>query len=336
MNKKLDIILKSMNKIIIAVTIGDINGIGIEILIKLWKTKKIKNFILITNNNLFKKYLFKNKIKLPLKIIKKYDKNEFNKLNNKYFSTFDIKAKNNYDNTYNSLLQSYKLNNKKLCEGIITLPLNKSLISKNVDNKFLGQTEFFEKLNNKKYANMIFYSEKLIISPLTTHISINNVSKKIKIKNFVSNKIKKLILTLKNDFSIRKPKIALAGLNPHAGEEGMIGYEEIKYIIPAIKKRKKEKICIDGPFSADSLFTKKNIKYYDCFICCYHDQALIPFKILSKFNGVNYTGSLDIIRISPDHGTAYDIVGMNKAKTNSLLYCFKLTKKIILNRLKIV
>ena len=96
-----------------------------------------------------------------------------------------------------------------------------------------------------------------------------------------------------------------------------------------------EKILIDGPFAADSLFTKKNLIYYDCFVCCYHDQALIPFKILSQFNGVNYTGSLDYVRISPDHGTAYDIVNTNKAKTTSLLYCFKLIKKIIINRLKI-
>lgn len=183
---------------------------------------------------------------------------------------------------------------------------------------------------------MIFYSKKIIVSPLTTHIPINNINKKLKNMNFILKKIEKLILTLKNDFSIKNPKIALAGLNPHAGENGIIGYEENKYIIPVINKLKKEKIFIDGPFAADSLFTKKNIKYYDCFLCCYHDQALIPFKILSKFNGINYTGSLDIVRVSPVHGTAYDIVGLNKAKTNSLLYCFKLTKKIIKNRLKIV
>ena len=92
---------------------------------------------------------------------------------------------------------------------------------------------------------------------------------------------------------------------------------------------------IDGPFSADSLFIKKNIKHYDCFICCYHDQALIPFKIISEFNGVNYTGSLDIVRVSPNHGTAYDMVGSNTTKKNSLLFCFKLANKIIMNRSKI-
>jgi 4-hydroxythreonine-4-phosphate dehydrogenase len=324
-----------MNKKIIAVTIGDINGIGIEILIKLWKSKRINNFVLVTNHKLFNKYLIKKKIKLPIKKFNKYERDDFYKINIKNFSIFDINAKNNYDNTYNSLLESYKLNYKKLCQGIITLPLNKSIISRKVNNNFFGQTEFFEKLNNKKFTNMIFYSNKLIVSPLTTHISINNISNKLKKRNFISNKIRKLILTLKNDFSIKNPKIALAGLNPHAGENGTIGYEENKYIIPALKKLKKEKIFIDGPYSADSLFSKKNIEHYDCFICCYHDQALIPFKIISEFNGVNYTGSLDFVRVSPSHGTAYDLVGSNIAKTNSLLYCFKLANKIIMNRSKI-
>ena len=148
-----------MNKKLIADTIGDINGIGIEILIKLWKTKKINNFILITNIKLFKIYLTKKKIKLQIKTINKFNEKDFKKLNDKYFSIFDIKAKNNYYNTYNSLLVSYILNNKKLCEGIITLPLNKSIISKKVSNNFVGQTELFAKLNNKKYANMIFYSK---------------------------------------------------------------------------------------------------------------------------------------------------------------------------------
>ena len=325
-----------MNKSIIAVTIGDINGIGIEILIKLWKTKKINNFILITNSKLFTEYLVKKKIKLPLKTLYEYNENSFQNLNNKYFSIFDIKAKNNYENTYKSLSISYELNNKKLCDAIITLPINKSLLLNKININFIGQTEFFQKLDKKKFANMIFYSDKLIVSPLTTHIPINKISNKLKKKNFISNKIKNLILTLKNDFLIQNPKIALTGLNPHAGENGIMGYEEKKYIIPSIKKLKKQKIFIEGPFPADSLFTKKNIEYYDCFVCCYHDQALIPFKIFSEFNGINYTGSLDIVRISPDHGTAYDIVGLNIAKTNSLIYCFKLARKIIINRLKIV
>ena len=324
-----------MNNKLIAVTIGDINGIGLELLIKLWNNKKINNFILITNKEIFLKYLKINKIKLLFKIINIFEIKNLKK-NNKYFLIFDIKAKNNHQNTYNSLLQSYKLNINKHCKGIITLPLNKNIIKKNVNRNFIGQTEFYEKLDKKKYSNMIFYSEKTIISPLTTHVPIHKINNDLKKTDFIVNKIKNLISTLKIDFAIDNPKLAISGLNPHAGENGSIGNEEILYILPSLKKLKRLGIIIDGPFSADSLFSKKNIKYYDCFICCYHDQALIPFKILSKFDGVNYTGSLNIVRISPDHGTAYDLVGLNIAKTNSLLYCFKLTKKIIRNRLKIV
>ena len=120
-------------------------------------------------------------------------------------------------------------------DAIITLPLNKSLILKKVNNNFFGQTEFFQKLDKKKFTNMIFYSNKLIVSPLTTHISINKISKKLKEKNFILNKIKNLILTLKNDFSIQNPKIALSGLNPHAGENGIMGYEEKKEISKCIE-----------------------------------------------------------------------------------------------------
>ena len=136
------------------------------------------------------------------------------------------------------------------------------------------------------------------------------------------------------DFNIKKPRIAISGVNPHAGEEGIIGNEEKKYILPIIKKLKKNNINIIGPLSADSLFYKENLKKYDSFICFYHDQALIPFKILKGFNGINYTGSLNIIRISPDHGTAYDVT-INEINNNSLYECFKNINFFINNRSKI-
>jgi len=321
-----------MNNKLVAVTIGDINGIGIELLIKLWKLKKIKNFILITNYSLFNKYLKKKSIKLPIKIIKK---NEIKYLlYSANFFIFNINAKNNIENTYLSLIQSYKLNVEKYCNAIITLPLNKSKIIKYLDKNFTGQTEFFQKLDKKNTSNMIFYSKKLIVLSLTTHISIKAINNILNKKNYIYNKIKLLLKTLETDFKINKPKIVISGINPHAGECGTIGKEEILYIKPAINKLKNENIFIDGPFSADSLFSKENIKKYDCFICNYHDQALIPFKLISGFHAVNYTGSLNIIRLSPNHGTAYNLVGKNKANFDSLLYCFKLIGMFIKNRLK--
>ena len=153
-------------------------------------------------------------------------------------------------------------------------------------------------------------------------------------KNYIYNKIKLFNKTLIEDFNIKKPKIAISGLNPHAGENGLLGLEEKKYINPIIKKLKKENVNIYGPFSADTLFRKDNLKIYNSFICFYHDQALIPFKLLKGFNGINYTGSLDVIRISPDHGTAYGITN-NKINNKSLLQCFQLIKTFIKNRSKI-
>ena len=121
-------------------------------------------------------------------------------------------------------------------------------------------------------------------------------------------------------------------MNPHAGENGYIGHEEIKYIIPQIIKLKKNKVNIHGPISGDSMLTKNNLKKYDCFLFIFHDQGLIPFKYISNFQGVHYTSNLNILRVSPDHGTAYDLVGKNVASNKSLLNCFKFIKKINKNR----
>ena len=129
-----------------------------------------------------------------------------------------------------------------------------------------------------------------------------------------------------------KGKIIISGLNPHAGENGKLGNEEIEIINPAVKKLKSKGIKIHGPHSADSLLINKNLEHYDCFIFIFHDQALIPFKYISQFSGVNYTGNLSIIRASPDHGTAYNLVDSKNISDKSLLNCFKLIKEIHFNR----
>ncbi len=316
-----------------AVTIGDINGIGIQILLRLWKNNnnKLGNFILVTNLNLFNKFLDKQKIKLPLKKINDQINNF--KIYKKYFLVYDIIAKNSNENAYNSLIEAYYLVKKMKCSAIITLPINKEKINKNIDKNFRGQTEFFQKLDNRKISNMFFYSKKTIITSLTTHIPLNKVSSFFKNQKNLHHKIISINDTLIRDFNIKKPKLIISGINPHAGEYGVIGKEEEKYLIPLIKRIKKEKINIEGPVSGDTLFTKMNFKKYDCFICTYHDQALIPFKLINEFNGVNYTGSLSIIRLSPAHGTAYKLK-INQANLDSIYECFKLSNKIYNNRKK--
>ena len=312
----------------IAVTIGDINGIGIEILIKIFQTKREENFVLFTNYKIIKKFLNKKNIKIKLNICNNnhYKKNHLN--------IYTYSAYSNEENTLKSIRYSYLETRKKNFIGLITLPLRKDLIIKKVLKNFSGHTEYLQKLDGKKFSNMILYHKNIIVSPLTTHIPIKSISKQISKKDFIYNRIKSLHNTLKKDFAISNPKIIISGLNPHAGENGNIGLEELRLIKPVINRLKKQKINIDGPFSSDSMINDKNLQTYKCFVFLFHDQALIPFKYISKFSGVNFTGNLDIIRTSPDHGTAYNLVGSNKISDKSLLNCFNLIKKIIINNKK--
>ena len=323
-------------KNIILITIGDIEGIGIELLIKIWKKKKNNKFILITNSKIFKNYLKKNKILLNAVNIN----NKINNIKNldfeNFFYIYDFNSFNNEENSYNALIHSYKLLEKySLFSGVVNLPINKNKIIKKIDSNFIGQTEFYMKLSNVKIANMVFVYNGLIFVTLTTHISLKNVTKYLAKKNSIYNKIISLNETLVKDFNKKYPKILIAGINPHAGEQNTIGLEESLYIKPTINKLLIKKINIEGPYSADGIINKRNLDKFDCFVFNYHDQALIPFKILSKNRGINFTSGLDIIRVSPAHGTGYDIVGKNIAKINGLINCFKFIKKINTNRNKI-
>tara|TARA_B100000242_G_scaffold276940_1_gene233209 strand:+ start:2889 stop:3860 length:972 start_codon:yes stop_codon:yes gene_type:complete len=315
---------------IIAVTIGDIKGVGIEILINSWKKKKINNFILLSDIKLVSKLLKNKNLDKQINLIS-LNNNKIN-FDKRKINIFSYKTISSEDNTYKSLMYAYKLCVEKICIGLITLPLRKDLIKKNIDKNFIGQTEFFQNINNKKYANMILYHEKIIVSPLTTHLKLKDIAKTVSNKSLLYNMIYTLNKTLKIDFKIKKPKLIVSGLNPHAGENGEIGDEEVKYIKPIISKLNKDGIYIDGPFSADSILINNNLKNYDCFIFMYHDQALVPFKYISQFSGVNYTGNLNIIRTSPDHGTAYNLVGTKKISDKSLINCFKLINQIHKNR----
>ena len=315
----------------VAITIGDIHGIGIDILINCWKKKQINNFILFTDIVVLKKYLKKRKIELKI-----------NKINNEYiildsknykFNVFSYNSKSDEDNTYRSLEYAYKFCKKKICIGIITLPLRKDKIKKKVDKKFIGQTEFFQKIDNKRNSNMILYHDNIIVSPLTTHIEIKKLPKVISNKLFIKNQITNLYQTLIKDFNIINPKVVISGFNPHSGENGLIGTEEKEILKPIMNKLRKKGINIDGPLSADSILLKSNLKKYDCFIFLFHDQALIPFKYISQFSGVNFTGNLNIIRTSPDHGTAYNLIGKRNISRTSFLNCYKLIKKIYKNRI---
>ena len=315
-----------------AITIGDIKGIGIDIFLELLKRKKIKNVILFTNFNIIQRYLKNNDQNFKLNVVNINNKEISFKKN--YLNIFDYDCTSHYENTYKSIKIAFKYCKKYNFKGLITLPIRKDLIKNNIDKNFTGHTEFLQELDNKRYANMIMYHDKIIISPITTHLKLSSVSNYIKKKNFLKNQILNLYKTLKIDFNIKKPRLIISGLNPHAGENGKIGDEEIKYIKPVINKLLKKNINITGPYPADSMLLKERLKYYDSYIFMFHDQALIPFKMISKFSGINYTGNLSIIRLSPDHGTAYNLKGSKNISTVSLEKCFRLINKININRKK--
>ncbi len=319
--------LKKLNKKLICVSIGDIEGIGIYSLLKEFKKGKIKNFILLTNINIFNKYIQFSKKRIN--IINKIDFNNYNK---KKLNIFSFKTKNKNTNTMDALKYAYEMTKKKIFIGVITLPLNKYKINKTINKNFIDQTSFFSNKEANTYSNMVFYYKNKFFIPLTTHIELKKVHKFFNNKNLMIKKIENLLLTIKNDFKIKKPKIILAGINPHAGENNTISKDDNKYLIPLIKYFKKNRIFINGPISGDGIINNENLKNFDAFIFTYHDQALIPFKILSNYEGVNFTSNLNIIRVSPSHGTAENLVGSNKIISKGIVNCFNLINKIYKNR----
>ena len=220
-----------------------------------------------------------------------------------------------------SLVKTYKD-----AAGIVTAPVNKYFVSK-ARAGFTGHTEFFADSFNVKEYSMILHSKKITVIPATRHLPLRSISRRINYKIINRAVQDALSFTLKTKAST--PRIAVLALNPHASDNGIIGNEENQIIKPAllsIKKQLAKKAIafeLDGPFSADTFFSKKNIGYYDVIIGMYHDQVLIPFKMAAFGSGVNITFGLPVVRTSVDHGTAYDIAGQNKADENSFILAYK-------------
>tara|TARA_B100000029_G_C17506831_1_gene934784 strand:+ start:240 stop:1235 length:996 start_codon:yes stop_codon:yes gene_type:complete len=318
-----------MRNILNSITIGDPEGVGLELIFKIWI--KYKNstglFFIIGDIDYINRKIKKLNFKIKTKSINDIDGVKL--FFDKFLPVLNIKSSSMDSNTLDALNISYKLATKKLISGIVTLPLNKERI-KLISNKFVDQTNFFMK-KSKKDTNMILYSKKIITSPITNHIALKNVSKNLT-KTKLIKKINEIIECLQQDFKIKKPTIGVSGLNPHSGENGNFGKEEINIIRPAISYFQRKKINIHGPIPPDSIFIRKNINKYDCIITMYHDQSLIPFKIIDFHGGVNFTSCNTVIRTSPCHGTAYDIVGKKIANEESLLNAIKLANKIYKNR----
>lgn len=197
-------------------------------------------------------------------------------------------------------------------DALVTGPVDKSSI--NTDEfKFTGHTEYIaEKFDSPNKDLMLMVKNNLRVGVVTSHIPLSEVSKSIT-QELIFKKLKILNESLKKDFAIDKPLIAVLGLNPHSGDDGLLGTEEKEVINPAIEKAKENNLNVFGPFPADGFFGSSNYQKFDGILAMYHDQGLVPFKTLVESTGVNYTAGLPVIRTSPDHGTGYSIVGKNLA-----------------------
>ena len=333
----------SVSKEVILITAGDPASISTEITIKAIETKTInKNIklVVITDINLVKKY--KNLINSNIRINEIKDIVKFSDYKNDRFNIIPIKLSSNFEygkpDTKNysfvilSIIKTIEIYNNSVASAIVTNPINKYVMYKSGFN-FEGHTDFLSSLSKKKKDPvMMLVTNELKTMPLTIHVPLNMVPKLIT-KDLIHSKIKIAVDGLKTFFDIKKPSLIITGLNPHAGENGDLGNEEIEIIKPAVDEIKKiTNISITGPISADIAFSPEKRCNYDLAVCMYHDQALIPIKTLDFHNGVNVTLGLDFIRTSPDHGTGFDIVGKNIARPESLISAINLAHVMIRNR----
>lgn len=222
---------------------------------------------------------------------------------------------------------------EKKCHALVTSPISKESISK-AGYSVPGHTEFLaEKTGSQDYM-MILTGEKIRVGLSTVHIPVKRIAEHIRFE-VLKRQIKLLNNSLIQDFGIKRPQIAVLGLNPHAGDGGVLGDEEIHHIIPAIEYAKSYSMNVDGPFSADGFFASHSYKNVDAILAMYHDQGLIPFKTISFGNGVNFTAGLPIIRTSPDHGTAFTIAGKNTADYQSFNEAYLLATKMAYHRVRL-
>lgn len=317
-----------MNNLIVIIA-GEPDSINSEIIAKAWRNKrKLKNILIVGNHSVLKRQIFELGIKIP---IVKIDRIKNFKRQEKLFVldvpiNFKSTLKTNSYEVKNYIFKCFDIAHdlavKKKIIGFINAPVDKKIFN----NKFLGVTEYLSKKNKcKNNEVMLIYNKKLAVVPLTTHIKIKEVTNKINFK-LIKTKIINLDKFYFKLFK-KKPRIAILGLNPHNSENKSNSIEN-KIIKPAIIKLNKLKVNIKGPFPADTAFNKKNATAYDVIVGMYHDQVLAPFKALYGYDAINITLGLKYLRLSPDHGTAHDIIGLNKASPQSLINTINFLNKI--------
>ena len=315
-----------MNKPIIGISCGDINGIGPELIIKTFSDHRIMEQctpVIFASNKLINFY----KKAVPDAHFNYQSIKDFTKVNPKQINIFNCWEEEVIINPgqLNEIGGKYAVISLKAAaealkeghiQGLITAPIHKKNVQ-SAEFNYTGHTPFLKAVAKANDVLMLLYAMNLRVGLVTEHLPVKNVAEHINRESILS-KLSLLHNSLRRDFGIDKPRIAVLGLNPHAGDEGLIGSEEEQIIKPAIKEAKQD-MLVFGPYSADAFFARRSYLQFDAVLAMYHDQGLIPFKTIAVGEGVNYTAGLPFVRTSPDHGTAFDIAGKNKADPTSFI-----------------
>ena len=327
-----------LGKIKLGISIGDPNGIGIEIFLKIFEDRRLFEF-------------FTPMIFAPIKLLENQKKHF--QLN----SNFVLKRKNHEPNipqlnvydlpmpeaelvfgeasktagavAFESLKSATQALKKGEIDALVTAPINKETIQSE-DFRFPGHTDYLAK-ELEGNSLMFMVSDSLKVALVSDHVAVKNVSKALTTE-LLKQKIQQLEHSLQEDFNINRPKIAVLGLNPHTGDKGVIGKEDDEVIRPLLKELSVSGHLVYGPYAADSFFGHQTHLQFDAILAIYHDQGLIPFKTLTFCEGVNFTAGLSRVRTSPDHGTAFEIAGKGVAKIESFRNAMFLARNIYLNR----
>lgn len=329
-----------IEKPIIGITVGDFNGVGPELILKTLSSDLIFNYctpIVYGSIYVFKFYADLMEIPaLDFNIVKDIRDIKHGKINLRVCSTErleitpgkpSMQAGNLAYQALQLIVSDIKMG---MVENIVTAPIDKQTATQ-AGLPYNGHTEFFAEEFSSK-AQMLLLNDKLRVAMVTGHTALSEVSAKITTAG-VLEAIETLHSNLRSDFGIAKPKIAVLGINPHGGDNGLMGKEESELIEPAVRQAQDKGILAIGPYAPDGFFGSSNAANFDGVLGMYHDQVLIPFKQIAFADGVNYTAGLPIIRTSPDHGTAYDIAGKSLADSSSFINALYLVNKIHRNRL---
>lgn len=334
------------NKPIIGFSCGDINGIGVEVLLKLAADVQFYQYctpLFLGNIEVLEFY----KATIPglnvsLQRVEKLSEMQ----GNKHLFVYECWNRGEYNIEPGKLTQKAgKLAIKSLQKGVellksdkiqalITLPINKANTYSDAF-PYRGHTAFLQDFFATKEVLMLMLSESMRVGLVTEHLPIVRLSEALTEDRIIA-KARILSQTLRDDFAISHPSIAILGLNPHCGDNGLVGKEEQEVILPAIAKLQSEGLRVFGPYAADGFFAQSAEVKFDAVLAMYHDQGLIPFKSIGSYSGVNYTAGLPVIRISPDHGTAFDIAGQNRASEASLRTAVFYVLDILRNRQEVL